>query len=117
MVLGIFCHVLSSFNFFKIMKGFDIYINNKKISAVVKRGVVVICLDNGSELSVSGIDDFSFQNVRWVQQKLTLGDKITIVASEVEESSTCEEEPLDKVALLERYTELKKELTERGLLK
>lgn len=99
------------------MKGFDVYINNQKISAAVKRGVVVITLNDGSERSIKGIDDFLFQRVRWAQTTLKLGDTITIVASEVEESSPCEVEPFDKRALLEKYTTLKKELTEEGLLK
>ena len=98
------------------MKGFNIYINNDKISVGVNAGLVMITIDAGS-ISVSGIDNEVFQSNKWNRTGLNLKDKIKVIASEIEDSMPYDAELIDRKELLVKYMKLKKELTERGLLK
>lgn len=99
------------------MKGFDIYINNQKISAAVETGIVTIIINNKAEIFVSGIDNRAFQNIRWLHKKLKYKDVIKITTSEIRENSLHEIEQTDRQELLAKYFRLKKTLTEEGLLK
>jgi hypothetical protein len=100
------------------MKGFKIEINNQKISAAVKKGVVLIILDNAEKITISGVDNEKFQNLLWIREKLNIGDRIKIIASDIERlSDPNSKELIDRQKLLVEYTELKKALTEEGLLR
>lgn len=99
-----------------MMKGFDLYINNHKISAAVKRGTVLIII-NDTNIIVTGIDNDTFQSVSWVRAELNLKDKIKIIASDMNENTPFEAEQLDRQKLLAEYKELKRILTQEGLLK
>lgn len=100
------------------MKGFECYINNQKHSVSVKRGVVLISIDNADKISVSGIDNEKFEHIQWSRTELKPGDKIKIVASDITENSpSCDTQLKDRQSLLTEYMKLKKSLTEEGLLK
>ena len=95
------------------MKGFTIYINDKKVNIAIKHGVSMIIVDQTCDkfcITVSGLDIERQEHQWWVRQDLTIGDKIRIVATEMEES-------IDRRNLYRRYSELKERLTKKGLLK
>ena len=97
------------------MKGFTIYINDKKVNIAIKHGVSMIIVDQTCDkfcITVSGLDTERQEHQGWVRQDLTIGDKIRIVATEMEESTI-----IDRRNLYRRYNELKEHLTKKGLLK
>ena len=63
------------------MKGFLIEIHNNKISAVVDRGIVVITA-NTANISITV--DIASMSLNWGKLILRKGDKIKIIASEIE---------------------------------
>ena len=103
------------------MKGFEIFINGRKINAALKIGLVITVVDTiekTGKLSISGIDNESFKSVKWFQSTLSLGDKIKFVNSDIEKISVPEKiEQIDRTKLLAEYLELKKALIEEELLK
>lgn len=98
------------------MKGFTIEINNKKINAAVKKGVVLIVVDNA--IGVSGTDNALGLSINWGHTSLDIGDKIKITASNIESNSPPMSMKLvDRQNLLTEYYELKKMLIKEGVLK
>lgn len=100
------------------MKGFDIYFNNQKIKVAVRNGVAIVCFDNAEKMTISGIDHEKFQSLSWLETKLSLGDKIKIIASDIEEvNDPISKKRIDRQKLLTEYMGLKETLTKEGLLK
>lgn len=100
------------------MKGLECNINNQQINVSVRRGVILITIDNADRVTVSGIDNEKFEHIQWFQTELELGDKIKIVASDITENSPpCDIKLMDRQSLLAEYAKLKKSLAEEGLLK
>lgn len=103
------------------MKGFTIYINDKKVNIAIKHGVSMIIVDQTCDkfcITVSGLDTERQEHKWWVRQDLTIGDKIKIVATEMEESDLPVKRTIvDRQNLYRRYSELKERLTKKGLLK
>jgi|CZCB01.1.fsa_nt_gi hypothetical protein len=99
------------------MKGFLIEIHNNKISAAVDRGIVVITA-NTANISITGRDIATGMSLNWGKLILRKGDKIKIIASEIEKSTVpYHSDPLSRKELLTEYYQLKELLTKEGYLK
>ena len=103
------------------MKGFTIYINDEEVSIAIKQGVSMIIVDQTSDkffITVSGLDTERQEHQWWVGKDLAVGDKIRIVATEMDKSDLpVKRAVVDRQDLYRRYNELKERLTKKGLLK
>jgi|SRR5690606_18894688 len=100
------------------MIGFNLKINKKKFNIGINSGVLLLAFDNGASGHSSGIDLTIGQKLKWDDIVLKNGDKVKITASNVTNTmSPCSKEKLDLQELMDEYHNLKKLLTEKGLLK
>jgi hypothetical protein len=112
------------------MTGFELTINNKKITAALDDGSVLIILnrvlmDNRDEIDISfvGFDKDKEEEIQWLVESLKEGDTITVEVKEVVENSKPEkvkklgkEEDFILQAKYNTFLKLQKELEEQGYL-
>ena len=108
------------------MIGFELTIDNKKISAGLDSGVTSVILtkvcskiQNTIELSFGGLDTKNGrnENISWYKSNLKIGDEITVKVKEITENPTpinIKERKSSKQR--EGISFLKKELEEKGLI-
>ncbi|MGJ1386056.1 hypothetical protein ACR782_07625 [Sphingobacterium spiritivorum] len=105
------------------MKGYTITINKKNINVGVQNGLVLLIYDIGSKdtsnsIRVSGIDNGIGQHLKWENISIQEGDKIRITACDVDDSvPPVSREVIDPQEILKEYNDLKKILTEEGIIK
>lgn len=110
------------------MVGFELTINEKKISATLVKGIVSIILTkvtnettDSIDLNFGGLDLTKDENIQWYDNKLNVGDEILIKVKEIDvntkpieaKKKNIEEVNKEKI---KTYNRLKKELEEEGLL-
>lgn len=100
------------------MKGFEIFLNEKKIDIGVNNGTIIVSCSTDS-LKVTGLDNDDFTSVEWLYASININDSIRIVASKTIEESA---EPYstkarDPESLLNMYISMKNDLLAEGLLK
>jgi len=100
------------------MKGFEIEFNERIIQAGVDSGMILIIIHNDKGgMTISGSDDTSGKKLDWGRFELNIGDVISITACDVNDNSlNTHPKDQDRKGLLKRYNELKKYLTEQGLI-
>lgn len=100
------------------MIGFNFKINKKKFNIGINGGVLLLSFDNGTCIHSSGMDITIGQKLKWDDIVLRNGDKVKITACNVTNTiSPYSKEKIDLQKLMEEYHNLKKLLTEKGLLK
>ncbi|SUJ28272.1 Uncharacterised protein [Sphingobacterium spiritivorum] len=105
------------------MKGYTITINKKNINIGVQNGLVLLIYDTESKdksnsIQVSGIDNGIGQHLKWENISIQKGDKIRITACDLEDSiPPVSREIIDPQEILKEYNDLKKILTEEGIIK
>lgn len=98
------------------MQGFEIRVNGRRQNVAVRRGVVFIAVET-TDISATGSDNITGMELDWGKTELSVGDRIRIAAREIDESDLPDRaKPMDRQRLLARYGELKKRLTEEGIL-
>lgn len=113
------------------MIGFELKINDKKVSAALENGIVSIILTKLSNEFIDSIDlDFTGLNTSekgnkealdWYKSQLKVGDELTIKIKDILENSLPKEirkinRDLENERKLKSYHTLKKELEEQGLI-
>ncbi|AOW10602.1 hypothetical protein [Flavobacterium gilvum] len=113
------------------MIGFELNINDEKVSAALENGVVSIILTKLSDEFLNSIDlDFTGLNTSekgngetldWYKSQLKVGDELTIKIKDILENSVPKEIrrknfDLENEQKLKSYYGLKKELEEKGLI-
>lgn len=99
------------------MKGFDIWINDKKLSVAIIRGATVVAIEK-KFISISGIDNSSGARVDWGKFALNIGDKVKIITAEIDENTVpinvCS---IDRQELIVHYQNTRELLIKEGALK
>ncbi|MGJ1198573.1 hypothetical protein ACR777_20935 [Sphingobacterium spiritivorum] len=108
------------------MKGYTITINKKNINVGVQNGLVLLIYhtydtennNTSNSIRVSGIDNGIGQHLKWENISIQKGDKIRIKACDLEDSvPPVSREIIDPQEILKEYNDLKKILTEEGIIK
>lgn len=108
------------------MKGYTITINKKNINVGVQNGLVLLIYhtydtennNTSNSIQVSGIDNSIGQHLKWENISIQKGDKIRITACDLEDSvPPVSREIIDPQEILKEYNDLKKILTEEGIIK
>lgn len=102
------------------MRGFQITINNENTLIVSSDNLLNIILSVGYNdyMYVGGID-YKLNKYRWYNEKIELNDHIHIKMIEVDSVDQISRPyiiPCDIEKIKQRYYELKKELTEKGII-
>lgn len=103
------------------MIGFEVTINNQPplLIAAERHVFIRLCNRNGKR----GLDDMMIRGWNdsemfyWIDRKPQKGDRVRVRVVEIESASPAQEtQKKDREKMKERYEQLKKELTEQGLL-